>query len=256
MQKTGADDTTNYLTLRIGFGGGATRGKPYYVTCNSAGTWTKNTTPNAPFTFGMKSASRYYLEPGSTYAGSTSIGNTAEAGFTFTIPAAFGANTMGLREVEFIVGSTVPAAAGTFTVTLYSGPLVASPTILQQALSVDSDAVRSAASTRIKVVFPEDALTALDSDTVYGIGISHSAAASLSLQSHTITAGDEAAYNWGGFMTMTRTLTDYPPSANDTNAFTASTTAMTLATLGFADITVPAGGGGVVNPINGLIVAR
>lgn len=244
IQHTGATDASNLLTLTRGSNQMNQPGFPYPATASSAGTWTKDTA-NYPLYWGVKSASKSYLLPTVTVQNVLACGSTTETGFTFTMPSGYGGNTKGLRGIRFCSGTSGPAGAGTYTLTLYSGALAASPTILQQKLNQDSDFTNATASRVFELLFSEDTLSALASGTKYGVGLSHSGVGGWSWQYQTVQdAGDATAYPYGGFARMSRTLTSYPPSGDDTNAFTETATGMIVAELIFGEVTPPSGGSG------------
>lgn len=244
LQHTGATDT-DYINLRIGnTAGGFSTQIPYTATADSTPTWTKATT--FPYSWMIRSASRTYLWPSKSAATAVSVGTTTEAGFTFSRNSGYGAsNTYGVIGIKFLCGSVGMAAGGTWTVNLYTSP-TGTPVIAQTTGQMDSDIVASNANNRsFEVYFPEDALTALTPGTTYGIGISHSAAASFSFYTMTLPdANSRDAYPWGGLTYMTRTLASAYPPDNSDGAFAATTTTVVLCELILADFTAAAGGGG------------
>lgn len=245
FQKTGATDAANFLVMRTGnSAGGLPSAKPYTLTADTTPTWTKLGRSMMGIG-GIRSATRDYLYPSLSVGSSQGFGTTAEAGFTFTIPVGFSstATTFGLRGFRFLVQSTGIAAAGTITATLYSAPTT-SPSILQQALTTDSDQFVTGTSRGVDVVFP-GTLSALVPGTKYGIGLGHSGASSGSISIITLPdATCRTAFPLGGLTLATRTLTDYPPSGNDTNAFSETTSTIVQAELILEDVTVSASGGG------------
>lgn len=242
VQKTGATDGTNFL--RFNFGTVVAGRFPYTLTADSAGTWTKQT-GNYPAFMAVKSATAIYGMPGESLTSNT-FGNTTETGFSFTLPSDFGTgNTYGLRRVRLISAGTAPAAAGTMVASLYGGTL-GSAAALQRTTTIDSDDFAANSTNQIyEFTFPEDTLAALVPGTKYGVGFAHSAGSGASIRSIQIdNANDAAGYTWGGLARITRTLTDYPPSGNDTNTFSETTTEMIVAEMDFQVFTASSGSGG------------
>lgn len=242
-QRTGATDAANYLTLHAGravAGGVSAPGTFYALTADATPTWTKQIRlPHG--ILGLRSATRTYFFP-STFSGqSQSFGSTTETGFTFTLPSSFGtSNSYGVMGVRVSLGSTF-STGGTYVVTLYGTPL-GTPSILQQTTTLDSDHLMAGALRGLECFFPEDTLAALVPGTKYGIGIAHSAASGGSVSTIVLPdANCRDAYPLGGLTFATRTLTDYPPSANDTAAFTETTTRIVAAELILGDFTAAAG---------------
>lgn len=252
VQKTGATDAANFLTARAGnTATGLPVAMPYMLTADTTPTWTKlGRMPMA--CLAIRSASRTYLWPALSTGTSQNVGNTAEAGFTFTMPSGFGSNTFGLRGVHIMLQSTGIAVGGTVTLTLYGDPLT-TPTILQQALQLDSDMFMTGTSRGVEIMFPEATLAQLVPGTKYAVGFVHSAAASASISLITLPdAGCRDAYPLGGLTLASRTLTSYPPSGNDTNAFAETTTTILFAELIFGEFTASSSGGGNNQPLAGV----
>lgn len=244
IQRTGATDVTNNITVRYAWQGtGSSNIMPYAATADATPTWTKNTLLMMG-TF-MRSSTRSYLYP---YVAGYQVApsGTAEKGFTFTLPATFGASSS-YTVCGIIVPSTSTATSGGGTVvaTLYGTPLSSSPPILQQTSLLDSDALgatngSSGRTYRFNFATP----VALTPGVTYGVGLA-SSIASFGTYGFTIpAAGDSTAYALLGLKPISRTLTDYPPSANDTSSFTELTTAVDVAELVICDFTAPAGSTG------------
>lgn len=251
VQRTGATDGTNFL--RFNYGLSSTTVSPYTATCNSAGTWTKLSSAYPAF-MGWKSATAVYGMPSETIT-SNAFGSTTETGFAFTLPSAFGAsNTYALRQVTLYAAGTAPAAAGTMVASLYDGTL-GSAAALQRTTTIDSDDFGANNTNRVyEFVFPEDTLSPLTPGTKYGVGFAHSGATSGSIRSIAIdSSADAAAYPWGGFPRLSRALTDYPPSGNDTTTFTETATEMVVAQLWLQEFTAAASGGGPVGQQVGMM---
>ena len=248
VQKTGADDVTNYLTFRNGMSSGdAGAAIPYTLTAAATATpasavWTR--VASVPVGFALRSATRTYFFPLLTNRAAQSVGTTTEKGFTFTQPSAYGTgNTYGVRGVEIVNGGAL-AAAGTFTMNLYSDPL-GTPTILQTTGQLDSDVTASAAANRTMLLnFPEDTLSALVPGTKYGIGFSKSDASGWGISTATLPdAGSRDAYPLGGLTYMSRTLASAYPPDNSDGAFAETTTTIVLAEIILATFITSAGGG-------------
>ena len=251
VQKTGADDATNYLTFRNGMTSGDAGGAiPYTLTAAATATpssavWTR--VASDPVGFALRSATRTYFFPLLTNRAAQSVGTTTEKGFTFTLPSGFGTGAAyGVRGVEIVNGAGL-AAAGTFTVNLYSDPL-GTPVIQQTTGELDSDVTASAAANRAMVIlFPEDTLTALVPGTKYGIGFSMSAAGGWGISTATLPdANSRDAYPLGGLTYMTRTLASAYPPDNSDGAFAETTTTIVLAEIILAAFTAAASGGGAM----------
>lgn len=246
-QRTGASDASHFLTIRVGATtGGAGCGYPYYATADATPTWTKVT--GHPWYWSVRSASKTYLFPGTNFVANQSVGTTTESGFTFTIPTGFGAsNTLAVVGVQFVTGTATFAAAGTYTLNLYSNPTSGSTTILQTTGQLDSDIISATTAGRyMEIYFPEDSLTALVPGTKYAIGFSASGAAAWSMR--TILVPDAAAKTsapMGGLTFCTRTLASAYPADNSDGNFTETATTMVHAELILADFTAAVAGGGL-----------
>lgn len=252
VQKSGADDLVNFLTFRSGqTSGNFSTLAPYtaQAAAGAPGAWTKSGTI-VPMYFALRSATRTYLFPCLTNRVASTVGTTTESGFSFTMPAGYGAsNSVGLRGlVNF--HNTALAAAGTYTVNLYSAPLTA-PVILQTTGQLDSDFVAGSATNRVgEILFPEDTLSALVPGTKYGVGYSMSGAGGFGISTMTLPdAGSRDAWDFGGFTFMTRTLASAYPPDNSDGAFTETTTTIVIAELILGDFTAAAAGGGMVRVI-------
>ena len=253
-QKSGATDAVNYLTLIAGSEGlGLAQARPYVLTADTTPTWTKQ--PRVPFgVLGLRSATRTYGFPIKSLITYREFGGTAELGLSWTLSSGFGAsNTYCVRGVRFMIGSPSIATGGTITMTLYTAPTT-SPAIAQQALTVDSDTFNAGVGRGADMFFPEDTLTALAPGTKYGIGFAHSAAGSASIRSIELPdAGSRDAYQVP-LTYMTRTLTDYPPSGNDTNAFSETTTSIMVAELIISEFAAAASGAGIAALVGGSLI--
>lgn len=241
IQHTGATDAVNFTTPRYGFTsiGQATR-FPYALTKDSTSSttvWSK-ATGVGPFGWFLRSASRTYGYPGTSFVAAQTLGGTNEDGFSFTAPSAFGtSNTYALRGIRF--QGAANTAAGTWRVNLYANPLVNNNLAIQQSTgAIDSDHSCAATAGFYEVYFADDTLVALTPGSVYGIGISHSAASGFGFLSILVPdASAKTAYPMGGLTFMTRTIAAYPPDGND-DVFTTTATTIVRAELIFGDFTV------------------
>lgn len=241
IQKTGATDASNFLNFRYAKQFANPPSLPHAFTADATPTWTKDT--NGTFFFGVRSATRTYFFPAMVTNQANVLGTTTENGFTFTLPSGFGAsNSYTIRGVRLYPQGNMTTGA-TFTMTLYTTPL-GTPAVAQQLLQVDSDYGTQNGTRAHELYFPEDSLVALTPGTKYGIGFSHSSASGWSVGSVSLPdANCRDAYPMGGLTYCTRTLTSYPPSGDDTNAFTETTTKIVIAELLFAEFTAAAGSG-------------
>lgn len=247
IRHTGATDAVNYITPR--YGAGVTGGSvliPYTLTSNSSSTWTKTTNPPA-YLF-LRSATKSYLLPSVSMGANVSFSSTTEYGYQFSLPTSFGTGaTYKVCGATLVSGSSAPITAGTLSVALYSN-LSGTPTILQQVqIPTDQISTMTASGGRNFVIDFPGTLANLSFGTTYGIGISTSNSGWSGFVITLPTANDATAYPMGGLAGISRALTDFPPSGNDTNSFSVTNTTLWWADLRICDVTVPAGGssGGV-----------
>lgn len=243
FERVAATDAGNYVTATQGLNGttvGQRMIKPYSLSHNAT-SWTKSSTLIP--TWGYQSASATYGKPFVSYS-TVSPFSTAEAGMLFSLDTNWcsTAQVVGVR----MMGS-IGDAARTVWLTLYATP-TGTPSILQQT-SYDSDATGGTGGTvrYIEIYFDTTNLSSLTCGTTYAIGLNtqHASSSGMGFSYWNVgTASDWQA--WPGstkFWYANRTLTDTPPSGNDTTAFTETTTARPLMDLIIADFTQPAGGG-------------
>lgn len=243
IQHTGATDVTNNITVRYGYTPqGVTSLLPYTATADATPTWTKST--SLPIGMFLRSASKSYVYPFVAIADVT-VTNLAERGFAFTLPSVFGTSaTYKVCGVRVQVSAAAPPVGGSFVATLYSTPTT-SPVAIQQSALVDSDALGSTGpSSGRGYRFDFPSTVSLSPGIKYGLAVAASASG-FGLHGFSIpTSGDGSAYSLNGMTYLTRALTDYPPSGNDTNVFTETATTLMSAELVMCDFTPAVGGSG------------
>lgn len=242
---SGIIDGTNFssFTYAINSGGAIVSGLPYGLT-DTTGTWAK-ATGNFPL-WGFGSSTLAYGVAGLTATSGVNITNIAEIGMRFLLPAEWG-------DTFQVVGARWQGSTATggrlISLTLYSGGDAASPTILQQ-VEIDTDVVAIVATVDKpqEVYFDEATLTALNFGTAYHIALAHNSAAATLPNLRVWDVNAAADWDaWRGrqiFSEINRAISTYPPSGDDTNAFTNTATRRPMMELILADITEPVGGGG------------
>jgi hypothetical protein len=227
----------------------ASRRSVFPVPQSYNGSWTKRGT-DAP-ALAMKSAGHVYGWPYQSAGTTRNFGATAEAGFWFNIPTNF-CSTFKLVGLRAII--LPPGANKSFVVNVYENPLSGSIASIQATDAMDSDifAAASSAVRTLEVSFEGTAPT-LNAGTDYVVGFATTTASEGALYTADVaSAGDFDAISYRQQTAYTtRTLTDFPPSGNDTNNFAAVTaTSRPYVELILAEVTAPAGGSGgmIVHP--------
>lgn len=255
-QMIAANDAVNNITVTYASAqfGQLRPGRPYSCT-NNGSAWAKQTGTYPAMA--CKSGNGVYGTPTEGVYTNANAGTTTEIGSTFTIPTQFGA-TFKLKGMRWR-GTTPTTGTNTYTVTLYSNPTSGSIAIQQQTAQIDNDiASVSAQGDRLhSLFFPDATLATLSTGTEYAIGFSDAGANQIAIGYLLVAAaGDFDGYHCGQHLAYcSRTLTDYPPSGNDTNNFSTTTTRRLWMELILEDITAPAGGSGG-GPIFGGMVVR
>jgi hypothetical protein len=223
-------------------------GIPYGLTHNAT-SWTKITGDGSTGShmMGCKSASEIFGHVATNLYALNAFGSTTESGMFFTVPSTFW-DTYKVKGVRFL-GTTPPTGANTHVVSLYSSPVTGSVTLIAQSNQTDNDSVTvDGSQSRSFEIYFTGTLPTLTAGTEYGIGVATTTASGMELATMAVaSAADLDAWSGGqqtGF--MTRTLTDYPPSGNDSNNFTKTATKRPLMELILDDITAPSGGGSTV----------
>lgn len=244
IERTAATDASNCIGVASAWGRFTIRtGNPYPLTHNGT-SWTRGTTSNP--TMAVKSATLPYGVPFKNLYATAAFGSTTELCATFTIPTDF-CSTYSVVGFRF-VGTTPNTGANSFIGTLYSNPVSGSITILDATPSYDVDDFAAAvgADRLMEGYFTASTLPTLTAGTEYAIGLATTGASGMSLVYAEVgAASDFDAYPFGQYTAYgTRTLTDYPPSGNDTNNFSETTTRRPYLELILGDITAPSGSGG------------
>lgn len=252
LTRTAATDASNcisatYQTSRVS---GRT-GFPTPLTHNGA-SWSKSN--NGYGAMAVASASNYYGYPVNDCVNANSFGSTTEVGIAFTMPTSR-CSTYKLLGVRWW-GKTGATGAKTFMAALYSGGVTGTVSQIAASEAVDNDTHGTAGSSDrlFEMGFSTGTLPTLDAGTEYVVAFSTTTATEMDLLAITVedSAFLAALYdNDMGIAFVTRTLTDYPPSGNDSNNFTKTATKRPYVELIFGDLTPPAGGSssGFIRPV-------
>lgn len=247
LERVAATDAGNCISAASSHARLANRtGVPYALTHNAT-SWTKITGGDgatAHHCMGLKSASEVFGYPAKNLYVAESLGSTTEKGFAFTLPTDF-CSTYKVKGVRLLAMSG-SSGSGTRYATLYSSP-TSSPAILNQSNARDNDvhAIPGNSVDRPVEYAFSGTLATLTAGTEYGIGFATTSGSDMEISCMEVSSvGDFDAWPFGQQAAyMTRTLTDYPPSGNDSNNFTKTTTKRVIAELILDDLTPPAGGG-------------
>lgn len=253
VERTAATDASNCIGVGSAWARLTTRPSfPYSLTHNGT-SWTKNTASNP--TMGCKSGTLPYGWPFKNLYAAAAYGSTTELGMTFTVPTNF-CSTYKVLGLRFT--ATSPGTAGTWLASLYSAPVSGSIALIDTTTAMDTDFIASAgASDRsFELYFNTATLPTLTAGTKYAVGLSTTGASSMALVYIEVqTASDFDAWPYQQATAYcARTLTSYPPSGDDTNNFTETTTRRPYIELILDDLTAPSGGGGLAaNPLRGFL---
>lgn len=244
IERVAATDGSNCLAVSSAHGRIINRSGISYGLTYSGGSWTKTTGTGNHHCMAVKSASGVYGFPADELYSVLSLGSTTERGLFFTMPTNF-CSTYKVKAIR-ILGTTPSGGSGTHQATLYSSPVTGSIAILNDSGTIDNDSLSVGGSQDREMLFVfTGTLATLNAGTEYGIGLATTTGSDMGIVCIDVeSVGDLDAYPYGqqlGY--MTRTLTDYPPSGNDSNNFTKTTTRRPVAELILDDITAPSGGG-------------
>lgn len=245
LTRIAATDASNcinvgYQSARVA----ARSGFPTPLTHNGT-SWTPSSTGYP--TMAYASATNYYGFPASSIINVNAFGSTTEVGESFTVPTSR-CSTCVLLGFRWW-GKTGGTGAKTIIGSLYSAPVSGSIAQIASTIQVDADleAINGSSDRLHEFWFQDSTLPTLTAGTQYAVGIATTTASEMDLLALTVeNAADLAAFydNDMGIAFVTRTLTSYPPSGDDTNNFTETATKRPYIELVFGDLTPPAGGGG------------
>lgn len=245
LERTATTDGSNCIDAAYAHGRWLFRpGIPYTLTHNGT-SWTKKTgdgTANHPI-MGSKSASAVYGWPAKNIYTTNAYGSTTEVGMFFTVPTNF-CSTFKVKGIRFI-GLEASSGTGTHIANIYSSPVTGTIASVSASNATDNDAFSSNESgDRYIEMFFTGTLPTLNAGTEYGVGLSTTTGSNMELAVlEAQSAADLDAWPFrqnAGF--MSRTLTSYPPSGDDTANFTKTTTKRPLMELILDDLTAPSGG--------------
>lgn len=244
IERTAGTDASNYIPVASSWGGsGNTIGFGLSHTHNGS-VWA--TSPDtARGCLGFKSASNIYGFPFNNLYASQNASGTTEIGNFFTVPSYFCSTckVLGVR-----VRHNAGTAGSGMRVTLYSSP-TSSPSQIAQSneLLFDETYINSSSDRTVEMMFADSSLPDLSAGTTYCLGVSATASSSSSFGYMDVATSTDFEAWHGADWAMSyssRTLTDYPPSGNDTGNWAASTaTKRLLMELIIGDIVAPSGGG-------------